>query len=245
MAGMQTSARQRILVVDDDPRLRKLLLRFLGSEGFDVDAVLDAAEMERQLERGRYDLLLLDVMLPGENGFSVCRRLRAAGEAMSVIMLSAKGDDVDRVVGLRSGADDYIAKPFNPEELLARIHAVLRRRSPLAPGNVAGEGPIVRFGPFRLNLENRALTKSGELIPLTNGEFSLLKVFAEHLGQPLSREKLAELSRGREHDEQDRSIDVQVSRLRKLLGEDPQKPRLIKTVWGFGYALVPGAARPK
>ena len=241
---MQTAARQRILVVDDDPRLRKLLLRFLGSEGFDVDAVLDAGEMERQLKRARYDLLLLDVMLPGENGFSVCKRLRDAGEAMSVIMLSAKGDDVDRVVGLRSGADDYIAKPFNPEELVARIHAVLRRRSPLAQGN-AGEGPVVRFGSFRLNLENRALTKGNELIPLTNGEFTLLKVFAEHLGQPLSREKLAELSRGREHEEQDRSIDVQVSRLRKLLGDDPQKPRLIKTVWGFGYALVPGAARSK
>ena len=156
---MQIAARQRILVVDDDPRLRKLLLRFLGSEGFDVDAVLDAGEMERQLKRARYDLLLLDVMLPGENGFTICKRLRDAGATMSVIMLSAKGDDVDRIVGLRAGADDYVAKPFNPEELLARIHAVLRRRASAA-AEKAGEA-VVRFGPFRLNLGNRALTKGG------------------------------------------------------------------------------------
>jgi len=243
---MQPSARHRILVVDDDPRLRKLLVRFLGGEGFDVDVVVDAVEMERELRRVRYDLLLLDVMLPGENGFTVCKRLREAGETMSVIMLSAKGDDVDRIVGLRAGADDYIAKPFNPEELLARIQAVLRRRvAPVTEMAAADEAAVVRFGPFRLNLENRALTKGGELIPLTSGEFALLKALAEHLGQPLSREQLAELSRGREHDEQDRSIDVQVSRLRKLLGDDSQKPRLIKTVWGFGYALVQGAARSK
>jgi two-component system phosphate regulon response regulator OmpR len=243
---MQSPARHRILVVDDDPRMRKLLGRFLGGEGFDVDAVVDAQEMERQLRRVRYDLMLLDVMLPGENGFTVCKRLREVGETMSVIMLSAKGDDVDRIVGLRAGADDYVAKPFNPEELLARIQAVLRRRTPPPQGKAAvGEAAVVRFGPFRLNLDNRALTKDGELIPLSNGEFALLKALAEHLGQPLSREQLTELSRGREHEEQGRSIDVQVSRLRKLLGDDSQKPRLIKTVWGFGYALVPGPLRAK
>src|SRR5207248_919268 len=164
MDPVKLGERPEAFRADADPRLRKRLLRFLGSEGFDVDAVLDAGEMERQLARARYDLLLLDVMLPGENGFSVCRRLRDAGEAMSVIMLSAKGDDVDRIVGLRAGADDYIAKPFNPEELVARIHAVLRRRDPPAAGQaLAGEAAVVRFGPYRLNLENRALTKGGDL----------------------------------------------------------------------------------
>jgi two-component system phosphate regulon response regulator OmpR len=236
---MHRGPRHRILIVDDDARLRKLLTRFLTARGFDVDTVLDAADMDRQLRRARYDLMLLDVMMPGENGFTVCRRLREGGNAMSVIMLTAKGDDVDRIVGLQAGADDYIAKPFNPEEVIARIHAVLRRRPPPAADTVtAAGGKVVRFGPFTLNLANRALTRGGKLVPLTTTEFSLLKAFVAHLGQPLSRETLSELARGREHDEAGRSIDVQVSRLRKVLGDDSNKPRLIKTVWGFGYALV-------
>jgi two-component system, OmpR family, phosphate regulon response regulator OmpR len=243
---MHRGPRHRILIVDDDARLRKLLTRFLTAEGFDVDTVLDAAEMDRQLRRARYDLMLLDVMMPGENGFAVCRRLREGGNAISVIMLTAKGDDVDAIAGLQAGADDYVAKPFNPEELSARIHAVLRRRSPPAADTATAAGEkVVRFGPFTLNLANRALTKAGELIPLSTAEFSLLKAFVAHLGQPLSREMLSELARGREHDEAGRSIDVQVSRLRKLLGDDSHKPRLIKTVWGFGYALVPSPAKSK
>jgi two-component system, OmpR family, phosphate regulon response regulator OmpR len=243
---MRRGPRHRILIVDDDARLRKLLTRFLTAQGFDVDTVLDAAEMDRQLRRARYDLMLLDVMMPGENGFTVCRRLREGGNAISVIMLTAKGDDVDRIVGLQAGADDYVAKPFNPEELIARIHAVMRRRSPPAAGTATAAGEkVVRFGPFTLNLANRALTKGGELIPLTTAEFSLLKAFVAHLGQPLSRETLSELARGREHDEAGRSIDVQVSRLRKLLGEDPQQPRFIQTVWGFGYVFIPDGMAAK
>ncbi len=232
---------KRILVVDDDPRLRKLLTRFLGGEGFDVDTVNGAQEMSRHMLRGRYDLMLLDVMMPGENGFQVCRRLRAEGNAISVIMLTAKGDDVDRVVGLEMGADDYVAKPFNPRELLARINAVMRRSE---VSRAASSAKIVKFGAFSLNLATRVLRRGSEPIPLSGAEFSLLKVFSLHPGEPLSREVLSEQARGRDHEEAGRSIDVQVSRLRKALGDDPQRPRLIKTVWGFGYVLVveePGA----
>jgi two-component system, OmpR family, phosphate regulon response regulator OmpR len=247
---MTAPQRQKILVVDDDLRLRDLLKRYLTEQGFAVDTVADAAAMDRQLTRVRYDLLVLDLMLPGEDGLAICRRLRASGRGqpprgqdsidVSIIMLTAKGDDVDRIVGLEMGADDYLAKPFNPRELVARIHAVLRRRRPPEmPGAPASEEKLVRFGPYELNLATRALTRAGENVPLTTGEFALLKVLASHPREPMSRDKLMDLARGREHESYDRSIDVQVSRLRKLLGEDPQSPRYIQTVWGFGYVFVP------
>src|SRR6202165_4331108 len=171
---MQTQ-RQKILVVDDDLRLRDLLKRYLSEQGFAVDTVADAAAMDRQLQRVRYDLMVLDLMLPGEDGLAICRRLRAAQSALAIIMLTAKGDDVDRILGLEMGADDYLAKPFNPRELVARIHAVLRgQRGSRAPGAPATEPKVVEFGPFALNLASRALTREGEQIPLTTGEFSLL-----------------------------------------------------------------------
>ena len=237
---MQNAQRQKILVVDDDLRLRDLLKRYLSEQGFAVDTVADAAAMDRQLQRVRYDLMVLDLMLPGEDGLAICRRLRAAQNALAIIMLTAKGDDVDRILGLEMGADDYLAKPFNPRELVARIHAVLRRQPrSRAPGAPATEPKVVEFGPFALNLASRALTREGEQIPLTTGEFSLLKVLALHPREPMSRDKLMDLARGREHESFDRSIDVQVSRLRKLLGEDPQQPRFIQTVWGFGYVFIP------
>ena len=243
---MQTAQRQKILVVDDDLRLRDLLKRYLSEQGFAVDTVPDAAAMDRNLSRVRYDLLVLDLMLPGEDGLAVCRRLRAAGNAVAVIMLTAKGDDVDRIVGLEMGADDYLAKPFNPRELVARIHAVLRRQAPQdAPGAPTQEAKIVEFGPFALNLGNRSLARGGEPIALTTGEFALLKALALHPREPMSRDKLMELARGREHESYDRSIDVQVSRLRKLLAEDPQAPRYIQTVWGFGYVFIPDGAPQK
>jgi two-component system phosphate regulon response regulator OmpR len=155
-------------------------------------------------------------------------------------MLTAKGDDVDRIIGLEMGADDYLPKPFNPRELVARIQAVLRRQAPLpAPGAPTPEDIVVTFGPFSLNLGTRALERDGIPLPLTHGEFSVLKVFAQHPREPLSRDKLMDKARGREHESYDRSIDVQVSRLRKLLGEDPQAPRFIQTVWGFGYVFIP------
>jgi two-component system phosphate regulon response regulator OmpR len=239
------ASKPRILVIDDDLRLRDLLKRYLTEQGFGVETVPDGAAMDHNLKRTRYDLLVLDLMLPGEDGLAICRRLRAANNLVPVIMLTAKGDDVDRIIGLEMGADDYLPKPFNPRELVARIQAVLRRQGPPpAPGAPTAEDTVVTFGPFSLNLGTRTLERDGAPLPLTHGEFSVLKVFAQHPREPLSRDKLMDLARGREHESYDRSIDVQVSRLRKLLGEDPQAPRFIQTVWGFGYVFIPdGAAR--
>lgn len=236
---MNTKIRYRVLLVDDDARLRELLSRYLQEQGFTVKAVVDAAAMDRALHREHFDLMVLDLMLPGEDGLSICRRLRAADNAMPIIMLTAKGDDVDRIVGLEMGADDYLPKPFNPRELVARIHAVMRRRPPALPGAPTAEDEVVSCGRVRVNLGTRTLTRDGEEIPLTTGEFSLLKVLLQHPRQPLSRDKLMELARGREYGVFDRAIDVQVSRLRKLVEDDPTKPRYIQTVWGFGYVFVP------
>jgi len=236
MAELKT----RILVVDDDQRLRDLLVRYLGGEGHEVKAVPDAAAMDKQLARERYDLVVLDLMLPGEDGLAICRRLRAQDTAPAIIMLTAKGDDVDRIVGLEMGADDYLPKPFNPRELLARINAVLRRKAPAGPVGAPAEGTF-EFGPFALNLSTRSLARAGKNVPLTTGEFSVLKVLVQHPRQPLSRDKLMELARGREYEVFDRSIDVQISRLRKIIEDDPAHPKHIQTVWGFGYVFVPEA----
>ncbi|MCC7483513.1 MAG: two-component system response regulator OmpR [Burkholderiales bacterium] len=230
----------RLLVVDDDRRLRDLLNRYLTEQGYAVRTVADATEMNRQLARERYDLMILDLMLPGEDGLSICRRLRGGGENMPIIMLTAKGDDVDRIVGLEVGADDYLPKPFNPRELVARIQAVMRRRPAAGPpGAPVQENQVVAFGAFRFNLGSRSLSREGEDIPLTTGEFALLKVLVQHPRTPLSRDKLMELARGREFGAFDRSIDVQVSRLRRLIEPDPARPGYIQTVWGFGYVFVP------
>jgi two-component system phosphate regulon response regulator OmpR len=239
MAELKT----RILVVDDDLRMRDLLVRYLGGEGYEVKAAADAAAMDKLLARERYDLVVLDLMLPGEDGLSICRRLRkenaAQGASPAIIMLTAKGDDVDRIVGLEMGADDYLPKPFNPRELLARINAVLRRKAPAGPPGAPAEGGSLQFGEFELSLSARTLTRAGKPVSLTTGEFSVLKVLAQHPRQPLSRDKLMELARGREYEVFDRSIDVQISRLRKIVEADPAHPRHIQTVWGFGYVFVP------
>ena len=237
---MKTSP-QRLLVVDDDLRLRDLLGRYLTEQGFAVDLVGDAAEMDKKLARAAYALIVLDLMLPGEDGLAICRRLHANANTIPIIMLTAKGDEVDRIVGLEMGADDYLPKPFNPRELLARIQAVLRRKTPAPPGAPEAEPGAVAFGTFRLDLATRQLTQHGTALMLTTGEFALLKTLATHARQPLSRDKLMELARGREHEALDRSIDVQISRLRKLIEADPSKPRHIQTVWGFGYVFVPDA----
>ena len=232
----------KILVIDDDPRLRDLLVRYLTEQGFQVQALADARDLDKKLQRDPPHLLVLDLMLPGEDGLAVCRRLRSSGETVPVIMLTAKGEDVDRIVGLEMGADDYLPKPFNPRELVARIHAVLRRQTErLAPGAPGADGQIV-FGPYRLDLGTRELMRGSEAIALTTGEFGLLKVLASHPRQPLAREKLMLLARGRDHDVFDRAIDVQVSRLRKLIEANPSSPRYIQTVWGFGYVFVPDPA---
>src|SRR5581483_8153868 len=238
-----TPTKGKILVVDDDARLRELLRRYLAEQGYRADAVADADAMNRSLIRQRYDLIVLDLMLPGEDGLAICRRLRASGDEVPIIMLTAKGDEVDRIVGLEMGADDYLPKPFNPRELLARIQAVLRRRAPApVPGAPSEAVQTVRFGSFVLDLATRSLIKNGERLAMTTGEFGLLKVLATHPREPLSREKLLDLARGREHEPFDRSIDIQISRLRRLIEDDPVKPHHIQTVWGFGYVFVPDNA---
>src|SRR5436190_8288421 len=195
---MTKSSSPKILVVDDDVRLRDLLSRYLTEQGFQGTAIADSSQLDRRLQRDPPHLLVLDLMLPGEDGLSVCRRLRGGGETVPIIMLTAKGEEVDRIVGLEMGADDYLPKPFNPRELVARIHAVLRRHTErLAPGAPAAEGKI-RFGRFALDLAARTLVDGETTIHLTTGEFSLVKVFAQHARQPLAREKLTLLARGRD-----------------------------------------------
>ena len=240
----QAAARtDKILVVDDDARIRDLLRRYLTQEGFEVILAEDGKALNRLMLRETADLIVLDLMMPGEDGLSICRRLRAANDRTPIIMLTAKGEDVDRIVGLEVGADDYLGKPFNPRELLARVHAVLRRRPALeAPGAPSSENEVVSFGPFAFDLGARTLRKNGEELPLTTGEFAMLKALVRHPRQPLSREKLAQLARGREFEPFDRSLDVQVSRLRKLIEADPASPRYIQTVWGVGYVFVPDGA---
>ena len=239
--------KKRILIVDDDLRLRELLNRYLSEQGFAVKAVGDAAQMDRALNREHFDLMVLDLMLAGEDGLSICRRLRSANSGtatdMPIIMLTAKGDEVDRIVGLEMGADDYLPKPFNPRELVARIAAVLRRRPSSPPGAPATDEESVSFGSITVNLATRSMTRGGEVQPLTTGEFAVLKALLQHPRQPLSRDKLMELARGREYEVFDRSIDVQISRLRKLVEDDPAKPRYLQTVWGFGYVFVPDGTK--
>jgi two-component system phosphate regulon response regulator OmpR len=240
---MNKSSPYKVLVVDDDQRLRDLLRRYLSENGFAVFAAESPQAMNKLWQRERFDVLILDLMMPGEDGLSLLRRLRASNDPTPVIMLTAKGGDVDRIVGLEMGADDYLAKPFNPRELLARINAVLRRKAPAeVPGAPSQEAVTVSFGEFTLDLATRSLTKGGEAMPLTTGEFAVLKVFARYPKVPLSREKLMEMARGREYEAFDRSLDVQISRLRKLIEPDPAKPRYIQTVWGLGYVFVPDGA---
>ena len=230
----------KILVVDDDPRLRDLLRRYLGENGFQVFVAENAASMNRLWLREHFDALILDLMMPGEDGIAILKRLRGQKDMTPIIMLTARGEDVDRILGLELGADDYIAKHFNTRELLARIHAVLRRRPATdATGAPSMADEVVRFGAFELDLGTRVLTKNGQPVPLTTGEFAVLKAFARHPRQPLSRDKLMEMARGREYEAFDRSLDVQVSRLRKLIEPDPSKPRYLQTVWGLGYVFIP------
>jgi len=233
----------KILVVDDDVRLRDLLTRYLAEQGFVVSALADASQLDKKLQRDPPHLVVLDLMLPGEDGLAVCRRLRGAGETVPIIMLTAKGEDVDRILGLEMGADDYLPKPFNPRELVARIQAVLRRHNErLAPGAPTSEGRIP-FGTHTLDMAARTLERDGKTSALTTGEFSLIKLFVSHPRQPLAREKLMLLARGRDHEVFDRAIDVQVSRLSKLVEPDPANPRYSQTVWGFGYVYVPDDER--
>ncbi|WP_068546234.1 two-component system response regulator OmpR [Thalassotalea crassostreae] len=229
----------KILVVDDDMRLRSLLERYLVEQGFVVRSAANSEQMDRLLERENFHLLVLDLMLPGEDGLSICRRLRQVENEIPIIMLTAKGDEVDRIIGLELGADDYMPKPFNPRELLARVKAVLRRKTQEAPGAPAQSEEVIEFGEFSLNLGTREMRKGDLVMPLTSGEFAVLKSLITHPREPLSRDKLMNLARGRDYSALERSIDVQVSRLRRMLEQDPANPRYIQTVWGLGYVFVP------
>lgn len=235
---------KKILMVDDDVRMRELLQRYLGEQGFSVKTASDAAEMDAALAEEQPDLLVLDLMLPGEDGLAICRRLRATGTDMPIIMLTARGDEIDRIIGLEMGADDYLPKPFNPRELLARINAVMRRHE-RTNNSPADEASLVKFGEFVFDPGTRSLSRNGMTITITSGEFALLKVFVDHPRQPLSRDRLMQLTRGRELDVFDRSIDVQVSRLRKIIEPDPAHPRYLQTMWGFGYVFIPDGEAQK
>ncbi|GAB2991446.1 osmolarity response regulator transcription factor OmpR [Psychrosphaera aestuarii] len=229
----------KILVVDDDMRLRSLLERYLLEQGFIVRTAGNSEQMDRLLERENFHLLVLDLMLPGEDGLSICRRLRQNDNEIPIVMLTAKGDEVDRIIGLELGADDYLPKPFNPRELLARIKAILRRKSKDVPGAPSTEEEEVTFGEFTLNLATREMRNGDKIMPLTSGEFAVLKALINHSREPLSRDKLMNMARGRDYSALERSIDVQVSRLRKMIEDDHTKPRYIQTVWGVGYVFIP------
>ena len=231
----------KILIVDDDPRLRELLNRYLGDQGFLTHAVADGDAMERHLAKEPTDLIILDLMLPGDDGLTLARRLRKTSNT-PIIILSARGDDVDRIVGLEVGADDYLPKPFNPRELLARIRAVLRRKCPDEPHNQA---PHIRsFGHYQLNLDNHTLSKDGVNIPLTASELALIEVFTEHPNRILSRDRLVDLLKGYDRSPFDRSIDVRVTRLRRKIEHDPKSPQFIRTIWGKGYLFTPNGESP-
>ncbi|MCE5232244.1 MAG: two-component system response regulator OmpR [Mizugakiibacter sp.] len=228
-----------ILVVDDDLRLRDLLERYLGQQGFHVRGAAHAAAMRRALAEHHVDLIVLDLMLPDADGLELCRTLRAEGVETPVIMLTAKGDEVDRIVGLEIGADDYLPKPCSPRELVARIRAVLRRRPRAPAGAPQAALATVRFGRFRFDPATRQLLDGETPIRLTSGEFAVLAALAAHPFETLSRERLIALARGRDHEAFDRSVDVMVSRLRRYLEDDPRQPRWLQTVWGEGYVFVP------
>jgi two-component system, OmpR family, phosphate regulon response regulator OmpR len=226
-----------ILVVEDDRETRKLIARYLQANACNVSVAADGREMDRHLADNRIDLVVLDVMLPGEDGLSLCRRLRAASQ-LPIIMVTARGDDVDRILGLEMGADDYLPKPFNPRELLARVQAVLRRRRTVPSAAPEQREPLA-FGRFVLDFETRTLQMDGRPVTLSGSEFALLKIFVNHPMRTLTRERLLELLHGPEYDGTDRGIDVQVWRLRRILESDPSMPRFVQTVRGRGYVFVP------
>ena len=229
----------RLLIVDDDLRLRDLLERYLESQGFKVRGAANAAGLRAALAAQHFDLIVLDLTLPDGDGLELTRELRASGDRTPVIMLTARGDEIDRVVGLELGADDYLAKPCSPRELLARVRAVLRRapEPPRAAPRAGAEA--CAFGPFVLALDSRTLTRDGVALKLTSGEFGLLAALVAQPHQPLSRDKLLNLARGEDFQAFDRSVDVMVSRLRKLIEDDPRRPRWLQTVRGSGYVFVP------
>ena len=226
----------RILIVDDDVELAEMLCEYLAQQGLAARAVHDGRAMDQALARDGADLIVLDLMLPGEDGLAIARRL---GGQLPIVMLSARGEETDRIVGLELGADDYLPKPFNPRELVARIRAVLRRGQP-----VPATPQSIRFGPYLLDLDSHSLRCGTAPIALTTAEFTLLKLLALNPNRVLSRDQLMDLASGTDRMPFDRSIDVRVARLRRKLGDDPNNPSYIRTVWGSGYLFTPSGNPP-
>lgn len=227
-----------IMVVDDHRDIRDLIARYLSKNGFRVSVADGGAALRRALKNSAFDLVVLDIMMPGEDGLSLCRHLREATD-IPVILLTAMAEDTDRVIGLEIGADDYVTKPFNPRELLARIKAVLRRTQALPPKREPGGTGRLSFDRWRLDLARRELIGEDDVsMPLSTGEFRLLTALLERPGMVLSREQILDITRGRQAAPFDRSVDNQISRLRRKIERDPARPELIKTIWGGGYSFT-------
>ena len=233
---MANNEQPYIALVDDDPKIRELTAKYLSDQELSVKTAANGSELDELMKNNNIGLIILDLMMPEESGLNICQRLRVNNVEIPIIMLTAKGDEVDRIVGLEMGADDYLPKPFNPRELLARVNAILRRQQ---HNTIQNTKDIFEFGNFSFDISNRSLHKNNQEIQITAGEYDLLRVFAERPKQPLSRDQIMQLAKGKELDVFDRSIDVQISRLRRLIEEDPNKPKFLQTKWGFGYIFIP------
>lgn len=237
---MANNEQPQIALVDDDPKIRELTAKYLADQQLLVKTAANGSELDELMKTNNISLIILDLMMPEESGLNICQRLRVNNVDIPIIMLTAKGDEVDRIVGLEMGADDYLPKPFNPRELLARVNAILRRQQNTSTQNIKN---IFEFGNFSFDISNRSLHKNGQEIQITAGEYDLLRVFAERPKQPLSRDQIMQLAKGKELDVFDRSIDVQISRLRRLIEDDPNKPKFLQTKWGFGYIFIPDSEK--
>ncbi len=230
---------ERVIVVDDDPELRALLRRFLSEHGFETRAVDGGTSLDRELSRNPADAIVLDLMMSGEDGLAICRRLRAAGDMTPIVMLTARGDPIDRIIGLESGADDYLPKPFEPRELVARLSAVLRRTR--GQSNLPTDD-VVTVGSLEVNFSTRTVMRDDTPLKLSSREFALLAALVRSRGRPLSRAQLIDRALGRDAEVTDRAVDVQIARLRRAIGDRADDAELIKTVWGVGYVLVADGA---
>ena len=230
--------RKKIAIIDDDKKIRDLIKQYLNDQGFECFTGEHGKDLDQVIQKKAIDLIILDLMLPNESGLDICKRIRVNKVNIPIIMLTAKGDEVDRIIGLEMGADDYLPKPFNPRELLARINSIFRRLEMEMNENVIKRSTnLIKFDGFEFNAQERTVKKGQQSIDLTSGEFTLLKVFIENVNQPLSRDQIMQLARGKELDVFDRSIDVQISRIRKLIEDNPNKPKYLKTKWGYGYVF--------
>jgi DNA-binding response OmpR family regulator len=228
-----------VLIVDDDKKLHGLLQRYLNDNGFNVKTCFNASEMNKIISREFFHLIVLDLMIPGETGLQACSRLRSQGNNTPILMLTAKGGEIDRIIGLEMGCDDYLPKPFNPRELIARINSIIKRYYALPPGSPEPKKKIYPIGKFSLDVSQRTLISANTEITLTTGQFALLKHLVINPHRPVSRDELVMLIKKRNRAADERSVDVQISRLRKIIENDPKSPRYLQTVWAYGYVFVP------